>query len=135
MTRNATFEFTTNLQPEIVSMRLSKLWFGVGYTVDIYTLDSFVCVLNDIITLCCTLDYIMGAPEEELMMRQVVNYLLKISIDHKIYYYRYYEANSRWDLEEKKKPSTKITIDDLFTEEYEPSLSGNNIDSRFVISA
>jgi hypothetical protein len=133
MTRNATFEFATNLQPKIVSMQLSNLWFGVGYEVDIYTLDPFVCVLNDTIALCCTLDYIMGASEEEIMMRQVVDYLLKISIEHKIYYYRDYEANSRWDLEEKKKPPTKITIDDLFTEEYEPSLGGN-IDLRFVIS-
>jgi hypothetical protein len=118
MTRNATFEFTTNLQPKIVSMQLSKLWFGLGYEVDIYTLDSSICMLNDTIKLCCTLDYFMGASEEEVMMRQVVDYLLKISIEHKIYYYRYYEADSRWDLEQEEKLSTKIAIDDLFTEEY-----------------
>jgi hypothetical protein len=133
MTRNATFEFTTNLQPKIVSMQLAKLWFGVGYEVDIYTLDSSICMLKDITTLCCTLDYIWGASEEELMIRQIVDYLLKISVEYKIYYYRYSEANSMWDIEERKKPPIKITVDDLFTERYEPSLS-ENVDSRFVIS-
>jgi hypothetical protein len=132
MTRNATFEFTTNLNPKIVLEQISKLWLGLGYEVDIYTLETFVCNIEDKITLFCTLDYIYGASEEEEMIRKVVAYLLNISLEQKIYYYRYMEARSTDDLDERKKTPIEITVDDLFREEYEPSLSGI-IDLRYVI--
>ena len=132
MTRNATFEFTTNLNPKIVYEQLSELWQGIGYEVDLYTLETSACLLQEKMTLFCTLDYIYGASEEEQMMREVVDYLFKIAIDRQFYYYRYCEARSMDDIKSREKPPIKITVDDLFREEYEPSLSGN-IDLRYAI--
>jgi len=54
MTRNATFEFKTNLSPKVVFEELSKLWIGLGYEVDVYTLEIFSCALNREIRLHCT---------------------------------------------------------------------------------
>jgi hypothetical protein len=71
--------------------------------------------------------------EEEQMMRQVVDYLFKIAINRQVYYYRYSEATSRYDVNQRGKTPIYITVDDLFREEYEPSLSGN-IDIRYAIA-
>ncbi len=144
MTRNATFEFTTNLRPHRVLKDVSKLWTGLGYEADIYTLETCAAIKDGIplsctldyennITLFCTLDYVYGEPEEEQMIRKVANYLMKIAIDQRIYYYRYSEAMSMSNAEERGKEPTEITIDALFYPEYEPSLSGN-IDLRYVIN-
>jgi hypothetical protein len=145
MTRNATFEFMTNLRPNKVLEDVSKLWTGIGYDVDIYTLETCDAIKDSIPLFCsldyknsiilfCTLDYVYGEPEEEQMIRKVANYLIEIAIDHRIYYYRYSEAMSMYSSEERRKEPTKITVDDLFYPEYEPSLSGN-IDLRYMISS
>ncbi|MBN8563738.1 MAG: hypothetical protein J0L70_24690, partial [Leptolyngbya sp. UWPOB_LEPTO1] len=68
------------------------------------------------------LEYIFGEPEEEWMIRQCVDYLLSIALNHEIYYYR---CSDFIGLVNPEHPVIDIEIDKLFVEEYAPSIGAS----------
>lgn len=125
MSDSATFELETDLEKETVNRQISLLWHGLGYEVDIYNYSEYT---NRIF---CTLDYVYGYPEEEAMVRNVVHYLLSIASTRKIYYYRCADFAP---LADDAFSVIEITADDLFKEEFRPSL-GASITQKYLLRA
>ncbi|MBV6621461.1 MAG: hypothetical protein KI793_00670 [Rivularia sp. (in: Bacteria)] len=124
MSDSATFEFETTLKQEILKYEISFLWCGLGYSAHIYSYPDYA---NRIF---CTLDYIFGYSEEEVMIRNVVTYLLKIAVNRKVYYYRCADFTP---LTDDAFPILDISVDDLFREEFRPAL-GASIMQKFLLS-
>ncbi|VEP17660.1 conserved hypothetical protein [Hyella patelloides LEGE 07179] len=126
MSDTAIFELETNVEREIIQEKLTYLWQKAckGYKVDTWDGDSY-----GVKTIFCELLYVFREPGEEEAIREVVDYLLSISLYNQIYYYRCDEYISE---ELKARSLTNITVDDLFTEQYRPSI-GANIPQRFLI--
>ncbi|MCY6493923.1 hypothetical protein [Leptolyngbya sp. GGD] len=123
MSNSATFELETAVEMETVTDRVSRSWHGFGYDVSVYSYPEF----NN--RIFCTLDYVYGYPEEEAMLREVVDYLLSIASMQKIYYYRCADFAP---LPDDAFPTPEITVDDLFQEEFRPSL-GASIMQKFLL--
>ncbi|MGF1677493.1 MAG: hypothetical protein ACFCUV_27950 [Rivularia sp. (in: cyanobacteria)] len=125
MSDSATFELETDVRKETVNRQISLLWHGLGYDVDVYNYSEYT---NRIF---CTLDYVYGYLEEEVMVRNVVHYLLSIASTRKIYYYRCADFAP---LADDTFPVLEITVDDLFKEEFRPSL-GASITQKYLLRA
>lgn len=120
MSDTAVFELKTNLDKDTIRQEVAQIW--KGYDVDVSPYNS-----DEIDTIFCELLYVFGHPGEDEAIRKVVEYLLKIALEHKVYYYRcadFIPITNDQPLE--------ITIDDIFKEEYEPSI-GANIPERYLI--
>jgi hypothetical protein len=129
MTSSITFELRTVIDKHTVEQQLSNIWKGEGYTVAILEYPEY----GD--ELFCYLDYFFGYPEEEMMIRGAVAYLLDIAVEHQIYYYRYSEFHplqiqgySRIVL-----PVLEITVDDIFSEAFRPTIEISN-EAKYLIS-
>ena len=86
MSATATFEFKTNLSAKDVLTKLQNLWYGKPwYRVDLISSSKQGNML-------CHLAYILGNPEEKIMLNAALNYLFSISQGSKIYYYRSFDT-------------------------------------------
>ena len=119
MTSVATFEFSTNLDIDEIQKKLSEFWCN-GRTVDLVKIDSISSKKET--AYFCVLEYIMFEPEEEPKIRLVVEYLLSISSDNKIFYYRDYDII---DFCKQHGDPIQINVDDIFTKKYRPCMSGD----------
>lgn len=124
MSDSATFEFETTVKQETLKHQISLLWCGWGYSVDVYHYPDYS---NRIFV---TLEYIFGYPEEEVMIRNVVTYLLKIAVNQKVYYYRCADFAP---LADDVFLVLDISVDDLFREEFRPAL-GASMMQKFLLS-
>ena len=79
----------------------------------------------------CVLEYIFGDPEEESMLRQSIDYLLSISLNYEIFYYR---CSDFIGLVDPQHPIIEIEVDDLFREEYATSI-GASLEQKYKIQA
>ncbi|MDB9518991.1 hypothetical protein PN466_18765 [Roseofilum reptotaenium CS-1145] len=126
MTSVATFEFATNLKINEIKKKLSEFWCN-GRRVDVIPRESRNKKEENIYL--CVLEYILFEKEEEPKIRLVVDYLLSISSNNQIFYYRDYDVI---DLCVQHGNPVEIKIDDLFTKEFCPSISGN-IEYQYLI--
>ena len=126
MTSVATFEFSTNSDISEIEKKLSEFWCN-GRTVDIVKIDSISS--NKETAYFCILEYIMFEPEEEPKIRLVVEYLLSVSSDNQIFYYRDYSVRN---LSKQHGDPVQINVDDLFTQKYRPCMSGD-IEYQYLI--
>ncbi|MEM9543435.1 MAG: hypothetical protein AAGA60_28570, partial [Cyanobacteria bacterium P01_E01_bin.42] len=115
MTSVTTFEFSTAMDIDRVTQKLSELWYD-GRKVDMLK-PGWEGKEN---VYLCVLEYMFFTPEEEPMIRDVVNYLLSIAEGNKIFYYRDFDIIDFCKHDE----PIEITIDDLFTPEFRPCMSG-----------
>lgn len=111
MTSIAVFDVWTNENPEVIRTKLIELW--VWKQVDILV-DSKTKFTT------CILEYIFYQPEEEQSIRNIVDYLHNISQNDCIYYYPSWDTYSA----DEEDGDVEISVDDIFTERYEPSLCG-----------
>jgi hypothetical protein len=118
MSAVAVFDVRTNLNSEVIKSRLIELWIWKQ-------VDIIVNSKTDLTT--CILEYVFGRPQEEQSIRDIVKYLLNVSKNGCIYYYPSWECYE-YDEEDE---DIEISINDIFTEKYEPSLCGWGM--RFVI--
>jgi hypothetical protein len=125
MSDSATFEFESILELKILEQDLSMLWKGFGYTVDVYKNPNY-----DEHRIFCLLEYFYGFQEEDIMLIKVVEYLLKIASNSKVYYYK---CNDFSPLKDGDFPIQNIAIMDLLREENRPSLSAS-ITQKFLLT-
>lgn len=119
MSNSATFELKTNESITEIQKCLSQRW--KGHSVDVFIQPALL--FQDIEdSIFCVLEYIFGEPEEEWMIRQSVDYLLNIALNHEIYYYR---CSDFVGLVNPDRPVIDIEIDELFIEEYAPSIGAS----------
>ena len=133
MSDSATFELRTKLDEKIIQEEISKIWIqprGKGYYVDVfpgYKIDKN-SKPKAVDTLICEVSYIFGSKDEDNSIREIIKYLLQISIDNRIYYYRCADflgsVKDDWVVE--------ITIEDLFTEKYRPSIGANVVEKYLI---
>ena len=123
MSDSATFELETTVDRETIVRQISLSWHGFGYYVDVY---SYPQHSNRVF---CTLDYVYGQPEEEGMLRKVVDYLLSIASNQKIYYYRCIDFAP---IPDDAFPIPKIAVSDLFQETFRPSIAAS-ITQKFLL--
>lgn len=115
MTASFIFELKSNLEPKSVQKKVYDLWTcsGWGSDVDVYLHEKNGTVVCDL------LYYFSDDMESKGRIEQILDYLFSITIDGRVYYYRFYEAMySYW------KSNQKVTLDKLFGE-YCPTLGGN----------
>ncbi|MBD1845362.1 hypothetical protein H6F89_18515 [Cyanobacteria bacterium FACHB-63] len=98
---------------------VSQRWKEYAFKVFVQPIVLFENIQDSVF---CILEYIFGEPEEEIMLRQVVDYLLNIAVNHEIYYYRCSDFIGLVDLQ---RPIIEIEIDDLFNEEYAPLIGAS----------
>lgn len=116
MSDSATFELETTKQEAIITRQISCLWHGFGYYVDVYSYPQYPH------RVFCTLDYVYGHPDEEVMLRRVADYLLNIASNQKIYYYRCADFAP---LSDDAFLTPEITVDDLFQDAFRPSIAAS----------
>ena len=127
MSNTATFELRTNLGKDTLHKQVSLIWEEQtckGYEVEVF---NFNPNKNDI--LFCELLYILDHPEEYERIREVVNYLLNIALDNQIYYY---PCSDLLDLVDDEEEYTEIRIDDIFTDQYKPSIGANSLEKYLI---
>ncbi|MDX2212439.1 MAG: hypothetical protein SFY66_04040 [Oculatellaceae cyanobacterium bins.114] len=124
MSNSATFELKTDVDEQIVVERIAELWSGFGYNANVYSYPQYGSEIF------CNLEYVFGLPKEEKMLREVVDYLLGIAFSHQIYYYRCADFAP---LRDGYIPILEIQVDDLFSEEFRPSI-GASIEAKYLIS-
>lgn len=115
MTACFIFEWKSNLEPKIVQKKVYDLWTCSrwGFDVDVYLHEKNGTVV------CNLLYYFSNDTESKGLIEQILDYLFSITIDGRVYYYRFEEAMySYW------KSNQKVTLDKLF-DEYCPTLGGN----------
>lgn len=120
MTAVAAFDVLTDVNPETVKSNLIQLWVWKQVN---------ILVNPETKLTSCILEYIFYQPEEEKSIRDIVDYLLNISKEGWIYYYPCWDVYSNDEGDE----DVEISVDDIFTEEYEPSLGGEHPGMRFLI--
>lgn len=118
MTAVAVFDVLTDVNPEIVTSNLTKLWIYESVDIRRDPETKFIT---------CILEHIYYHAQEKQSIINIVNYLLNISLNGQIYYYPSWECYE-YDEEDE---DVEISIDDIFTEKYEPSLCGWGM--RFLI--
>jgi hypothetical protein len=108
------FELKSNLEPKSVQKKACELWTrpGYGWDVDVYLHEKNGTVVCDL------LYYFSDDTESRGRIERVLDYLFSISIDGRVYYYRFNEAMDTY-----RKSSQKVTLDQLFSE-YCPTLGG-----------
>jgi hypothetical protein len=107
----AVFDVVTNLNPEVIKSKLIELWIWKQVDIIVDSKTGFIT---------CILEYIFDRPEEEQSIKDIVKYLLNVSNNGCIYYYPSWECYE-YDEEDK---DIEISIDDVCTEKYKPSLCG-----------
>jgi hypothetical protein len=122
MTAVAAFEVLTDLDVEAIKSKLLDLWIGKQVNVRLNQYNNFTT---------CILEYIFNTPVEEKSIRDVVNYLLMISNNGWIYYYPDLEVYDMSDSDDDE--AMEISVDDIFKEEYQPSLNSPFGYARFII--
>ena len=128
MSNTAIFELRTNLDKNTLHKQVTHIWENQaceGYKVEIF---NFNPNKND--TLFCELLYVFGYSEEYERIREVIEYLLKIALDNQIYYYRCGDFLDLADDDDDE--YTEITIDDIFTDKYEPSIGANTAEKYLI---
>lgn len=117
MTAYFIFEFKFNADPERIQGELFEIWrhSGYGSEVEIWRWESHG-------TLICNLFYYRwNDPGCRERIEKILGYLFNISIDGRVYYYRFQEAMQMYG-----KSKQKITLDQLFSEYY-PTLGSYGI--------
>ena len=122
MSNTAAFELRSDLSRDIIRKEVNQIW--KGYDADISSYNNHKN--NDIIF--CDLLYIFGYPEEEEQIREVIDYLLSIALEQQVYYYRCSDFIGGVD----KNRIVEITVDDIFTDQYRPSI-GASIVEKYLI--
>jgi hypothetical protein len=122
MTSIAVFDVLTDVDSEIVKSNLTKLW--------IYELVA-IRINPETNSTTCILQYIFHHPEEERSIKDIVDYLLSISNDGWIYYYPDIDVYSSSGSDDDE--AVEISVDDIFTEEYQPAMGAPFGYVRFVI--
>lgn len=122
MTSIAVFDVLTDVDSEIVKSNLTKLWIYELVAIRINIKTKFTT---------CILQYIFHQPEEEKSIKDIVDYLLSISNDAWIYYYPDIDVYSSSGSDDDE--AVKISVDDIFTEEYQPAMGTPFGYARFVI--
>jgi hypothetical protein len=122
MTAVATFEVLTDLDVEAIESKLLDLWIGMQVNVRLNQRNNFTT---------CILEYIFNTLEEKKSIKDVVNYLLMISNNGWIYYYPNIEVYDMSDSDDDE--VTGISVDNIFMEEYKPSLNSPFGYARFII--
>jgi hypothetical protein len=124
MSDSVTLEFKSSLEEEEIASTISEHWTGFGYYVHVYTYPH---ILGKVF---CTLDY-FGYREEREMLIGVLKYIRKISLDGKIYYYR---CADFVPITKPSIPVLEISVDDLFSPDFSPSLSAS-IETKYLLSS
>lgn len=117
----AVFDVLTDVDSEVVKSNLTKLWIYELVAIRRNTKTNFTT---------CILQYIFHQSEEEKSIKDIVDYLLSISNDSWIYYYPdiYVYSSSSSDDE-----AVEISVDDIFTKEYQPAMGAPSGYARFII--
>jgi hypothetical protein len=126
MTAIAVFDILTDVSPEIINQNLNNIW--IGQEADAILFDQKKMVNC---SLMYFYSYVITDPEHIESVRNVVDYLLSISKNGLIYYYPDYEVYTQSGSDDDE--AMEISIDDIFTEEYEPSLNSPFGYARFII--
>jgi hypothetical protein len=127
MTSVATFELKTLAALSTIQDRASQYWCGDGYKVDAQswrpgTLDRVICVL----------EYFYYCNTHELdMMAMTAKYLLSVSQDNLLHYYRCEDFVGDIDTKHPNYFGGKfignLKVDDLVRPEYQPSMVSTDI--------
>jgi hypothetical protein len=127
MSNVATFELKTHIEASIVRDRASQHWNGLGYEADVC--QWWADTPNRIL---CVLEYFFyGDSHEAAMMVATVKYLLSISQESFIYYYRSIDFVGDLDCEGSSYFGgclvKNITVEDLYLSQYQPSMASTDI--------
>jgi hypothetical protein len=127
MTSVATFEFKTLTTLPAIQDEASKYWCGEGYKVDAQvwrpeTVDRIICILEY---------FYYGSTHELDMMAITAKYLLSISHDNLLYYYRCGDFVGDIDTKHPNYFGGKfighLKVDHLVRPEYQPSMVSTDI--------
>ena len=126
MTALAIFNVSTDISPTIIAERLNNIWIGQ---------EADAIPLNNSTIVSCGLmyfyNYVLSEPKYLESVKNVVNYLLDISNNELIYYYPNFEV---YDMSDSDNDETvEISVNDIFTEKYQPSMNSPLGYARFVI--
>ena len=128
MSDTAIFEVRTNQDKKTFHKHVSRIWENQsykGYKIDVFNFDA-----NKNDTLFCELLYVFGYDEEYKKIREVAEYLLSIALDNQIYYYRCGDFIGLVNDDDNQ--IIEISLDDIFTEKYKPSI-GANREEKYLI--
>lgn len=124
MTSVATFELKFEIDLPNLKAGAEQYWHGQGYRVDILKWRP-----NQII---CVLEYFYMRDSHELnMMARTAKYLLSISQDNFLFYYRCFDFVG--DLDQKRENYSggrlmgNLQVDDLLLPAYQPSMASPDI--------
>ncbi|MEL6814319.1 MAG: hypothetical protein AAFP03_05830 [Cyanobacteria bacterium J06598_3] len=126
MSDSATFEFETAVAIAEVSETISFLWDGSCCEANVYAESGAPG------RTFCTLDYLFGTPEERPMLMSVLQYIHSISSDGKVYYYRCADFVGAVNNRSAHLPILEVSVDDLFTADYAPSLAAS-VETKYLV--
>ncbi len=126
MTAIAVFDILTDVSPEIINQNLNNIWIGQQANAILFDQRKMANC-----SLMYFYSYVITDPDHIESVRNVVDYLLSISKKGLIFYYPDYEVYTQSGSDDNE--AMEISIDDIFMEEYEPSLNSPFGYARFII--
>jgi hypothetical protein len=119
------FELEIIIDLEGFERKLNEIWTRDGYSVDLLKYPEFgEC------RIFCFFNYFFHKyPENERYLREIISYLLEVKSSENLYYYRCDDFVPIGDYDT---PILAISIDDIFTEEFCPSL-GASLEVKYLI--
>lgn len=122
----AIFEILTDIDTIIINKQINSIWIGQK--------ADAILIENSAIISCALMyfyEYVLTDLEHIESVKNVVSYLLGISKNRLVYYYPDREVYSLSGSDDEE--VVEIAVDDIFTEEYQPSLNSPFGYARFVI--
>jgi hypothetical protein len=122
----AIFEILTDIDTIIINKQINSIWIGQK--------ADAILIENSAIVSCALMyfyEYVLTDLEHIESVKNVVSYLLGISKNRLVYYYPDREVYSLSGSDDEE--VVEIAVDDIFTEEYQPSLNSPFGYARFVI--
>jgi hypothetical protein len=122
----AIFEVLTDIDTIIINKQINSIWIGQK--------ADAILIENSAIISCALMyfyEYVLTDLEHIESVKNVVSYLLGISKNRLVYYYPDREVYSLSGSDDEE--VVEIAVDDIFTEEYQPSLNSPFGYARFVI--
>lgn len=122
----AIFEVLTDIDTIIINQQINSIWIGQK--------ADAILIENSAMVSCALMyfyEYVLTDLEHIESVKNVVSYLLSISKNRLIYYYPDREVYSSSGSDDEE--VVEISVDDIFTEEYQPSLNSPFGYARFII--
>src|SRR4030042_5536419 len=125
MSATCAFEIKSALKSKDIQSRVSAFWVRHNAR------EVYVSKLTEKNHYLCILSWFFFYPEEEIDLREVAKYLLSISTEQNIIYYRNGELVYEYNVDHPE----PISINDLFRKELRPTMGGDPVPKEYNMPA